>query len=119
MTQIEKLISGRRYDIFAITVHRKCQVSGFIDGLEAAEQKKVVALLQRTADYGPPNNMQKFRKLQGDIWEFKSFQVRILCAFEDRNIIILTHGFIKKQDKTPPDEIERAKRLLTEYYERR
>lgn len=119
MTQVEKLVSGRSHDIFALSVQGKCLVSEFIDSLESADQKKVLALLQRAADYGPPNNVQKFKKLEGDIWEFKSFQVRILCALEGRNVIILTHGFIKKKDKTPPNEIERAKELLAGYHKRR
>ncbi len=91
----------------------------FIDDLEGADQKKIMALLQRAADYGPPNNVEKFKKVEGNIWEFKSFQVRILCALVGRNVIILTHGFTKKKDKTPPNEIEKAKELLIAYHNRR
>ena len=32
---------------------------------------------------------------------------------------ILTHGFIKKQNKTPPNEIDRAIRYRKEYFNRK
>ena len=119
MTDAEKLISGRNFDIHAITVQGRCFVREFIDGLESADQKKVMALLQRAAEHGPPNNIEKFKKVEDNIWEFKSFQVRILCSLEGRKVIILTHGFIKKKDKAPPNEIARAKELLNAYHNRR
>ena len=37
---------------------------------------------------------------------------------EDK-IIIATNGFIKKQKKTPPGEIELAKRRRADYYARK
>ena len=119
MTDIEKLITGGSFDIYAITDHGKCLVQEFIDDLESADQKKIMALLQRAAEHGPPNNTEKFKKLENNIWEFKSFQVRILCTLEERRVIILTHGFIKKRDKAPPGEIARAKELLAAYHNRR
>jgi phage-related protein len=91
-----------------------------MEGLERSDQKKIIALLQRAADFGPPINEEKFKKLCSEgIYEFKSYQVRILCAFEKGKVIILTHGFMKKSKKTPSNEIERAIRLLREYRGRR
>lgn len=119
MVDAEKLISGRSFDLYAITVEGKCPVREFIDSLEFADQKKLMALLQRAAAHGPPNNIEKFKKLEDNIWEFKSFQVRILCTLEERKVIVLTHGFIKKRDKAPPNEIARAKELLIAYHNRR
>ena len=116
MVNIEKLISGRSIDLYAITVQGKCLIRDFIDSLETVDQKKVMALLQRAAEHGPPSNTEKFKKLEDNIWEFKSFQVRILCALEVRKIIILTYGFIKKKDKAPPNEIAKAKELLKEFH---
>ncbi len=119
MINIEKLIAGKSLDIYAIIDDGRCLVQEFIDGLESTDQKKVMALLQRAAKHGLPNNTEKFKKLQDNIWEFKSFQVRILCTLEGRKVIILTHGFIKKRDKAPPSEIARAKELVTALNNRR
>jgi phage-related protein len=42
---------------------------------------------------------------------------RILCFFDEGNLIILLNGFQKKTDKTPKNEIEKAERLKKKYYE--
>jgi phage-related protein len=42
---------------------------------------------------------------------------RIFCFFDQGKLVILLNGFQKKTQKTPVDEIERAKRLKKQYYE--
>jgi len=70
------------------------------------------------------NDPKLFKKLQNDIWEFRTkfagLQVRLL-AFWDKSdnkdtLVIATHGFIKKVDKVPANEIERAVRLRERYF---
>jgi phage-related protein len=117
MIGIEKVFSGRIYNIFALNVSGKCLVQDFIENLDEYEKKKILRLLTRTADNGLYTNEEKFRKIKGeDLWEFKSDQVRIFCFFDKGKIIILSHGFIKKSPKTPRNQIEKAKRLLKDYY---
>ena len=41
---------------------------------------------------------------------------RIFCCFDKGNMIVLFHGFQKKSQKTPADQIERAERLMEEYF---
>jgi len=114
------IYSGKIYDIYGITIDNRCLVMDFINELEDADQKKIIALLQRAADSGPPRNEEKFKKLKDEmLWEFKSYQVRILCFFDKEKLIILTHGFKKKRDKTPKNEIERANKLRKEYFKKR
>ena len=64
-----------------------------------------------------------FKKLEGtDLWEFRTLYSGIkyrLLAFYDKDIkalIITTHGFIKKTQKTPSKEIKRAEAIRKEYY---
>lgn len=42
---------------------------------------------------------------------------RIFCFFDGNRFVILLTGFQKKTQKTPPTEIDRAIRLMNEYYE--
>lgn len=42
---------------------------------------------------------------------------RIFCFFDEGNLVILINGFQKKTYKTPPNEIEKAKRLKQSYYD--
>jgi phage-related protein len=42
---------------------------------------------------------------------------RIFCFFDQGQLVILLNGFQKKTQKTPANEIERAKKLKKQYYE--
>lgn len=42
---------------------------------------------------------------------------RIFCFFDGNKFVILLTGFQKKTQKTPTKEIDRAVRLMNEYYE--
>ncbi|MHA8092360.1 type II toxin-antitoxin system RelE/ParE family toxin [Aquirufa regiilacus] len=70
------------------------------------------------------NDPQLFKKLQNDIWEFRtkyrSIQIRLLAFWDKSNnkntLVIATHGFIKKVDKVPTNEIKRAERIREIYF---
>ena len=51
--------------------------------------------------------------------EFKLEMIYIgyFCFFDEGKLIILLNAFQKKNQKTPKDELKRAKRLRTQYYE--
>ena len=49
-------------------------------------------------------------QLASNIW-------RVFCFFDDNKLVILLNGFQKKTQKTPKNEIERALRLMNEYYQ--
>ncbi len=61
--------------------------------------------------------------LRGGIRElrvvFGGDQFRALYFFWDGDQIIVTHGIIKKSDKVPPAEIERAIRYRADYIGRK
>ena len=98
------------------------EVDKFIAGLDIKTVKKVlynIDLAEQT------NDPRLFKKLQGDIWEFRtkytSLQIRLL-AFWDKTegketLVIATHGFIKKTDKVPKNEIDRAMKIRNKYFE--
>ena len=43
---------------------------------------------------------------------------RIFCCFDEGNLVVLFNGFQKKSQKTPQNEIEKAKRLMKEYFDK-
>jgi len=47
------------------------------------------------------------------ITTFKS--IRILCFFDDGNLVVLVNCFVKKTQKTPRKEIKLAEKLKNEY----
>jgi len=93
----------------------------FISGLDRKTVKKIfynIDLAEQT------NDPKIFKKLQNDIWEFRTkysgLQIRLL-AFWDKTdnketLVLSTHGFIKKVDKVPAKEIDRALRLRDNYF---
>ncbi len=42
---------------------------------------------------------------------------RVFCFFEEGKMVILLNGFAKKTQKTPQKEIDRAVRLMKQYYQ--
>jgi phage-related protein len=42
---------------------------------------------------------------------------RVFCFFDSGRLVILLNGFQKKTQKTPKNEIGKAIRLMSEYYE--
>lgn len=66
-----------------------------------------------------------FKKLDDtDIWEFRTFYNKVkyrLLAFWDKDngtntLVIATHEFIKKTQKTPPKEIAKAEDIRKAYF---
>jgi len=42
---------------------------------------------------------------------------RVFCCFDKGKLVILLNGFQKKTQKTPPNEIQLAEKLMKEYFE--
>ena len=63
-----------------------------------------------------------FKKLNDDIWEFRiryqGMTYRLLAFWDNEtgNLVVATHGFIKKTQKTPPKEIAKAEDIRKAYF---
>lgn len=44
---------------------------------------------------------------------------RVFCCFDDGDLVVLFNGFQKKTQKTPKQEIERALRIMEEYFDQK
>jgi phage-related protein len=96
----------------------------FLDNLEEKARYKVIYNIQKARI---TNDADLFRKLKGEIWEFRTLFNKMhyrLFAFWDRTgktetLVISTHGLIKKTDKTPVNEIEKAERMRKKYFEQK
>lgn len=42
---------------------------------------------------------------------------RIFCFFDEKNLVVIGHGFQMKTQRTPEREIERGQKIKREYYE--
>jgi phage-related protein len=94
----------------------------FIGNLDAKAIKKLFYDIRQAEQTNDP---KLFKKLRNDIWQFRVRymfgHIRILTFWDkidkEDTLVVATHGFIKKVDKIPGNEIERAINLKNRYFE--
>ena len=94
----------------------------FLEGLERTHYEKILYNIRKAQI---EHNSELFKKLNNDIWEFrtlyKGLQYRLL-AFWDKTstsntLVVSTHGFVKKRSKVPDNETQKAIQLRTKYFD--
>lgn len=97
-------------------INGKVPMIEFLDSLTIKERAKIFAHIEKLVELKssgmqPKENLSKH--LDNGIFELRvSFENRIsrsLYFYETDRQIIFTHGFIKKEQKTPKSELEKAK----------
>ena len=78
---------------------------------------KITAYIDALARNGLSLNEKYIEHIEDEIWELRPLRDRIFFASYQNNKFILLSVFIKKTQKTPKLEIEKAKRLLKNYKE--
>lgn len=79
---------------------------------------KIRDYIKTLSIYGTRAGEPFVKHIDGDIWELRPLRNRILFfAYDGEQFILLAH-FIKKTQKTPKREIEKAQNLMNEYKER-
>ena len=71
------------------------------------------------------NDKELFKKLTDHIWEFRTLfnktQYRLFAFWDNssgKNVMVIsTHGIIKKTDKTPLSDLDKAERIRKIYLE--
>jgi len=98
------------------------EVDEFMQTLDTKSRQKVfynARIAEQT------NDPELFKKLNDNIWEFRTKylgqQIRILAFWDKTNrmktLVLAANGFIKKTPKTPKNEIERAEKIRSNYFE--
>lgn len=94
----------------------------FLKGLERKQYEKILYNIRKVQTDKDP---ELFKKLSNEIWEFRTvyqgIQYRLL-AFWDKSasqetLVIASNGFIKKRNKVPENEIQRAIQLRSKYFQ--
>lgn len=106
---------GLKTIVWAVSSDGHCPARDFFEGLDLRDQAKLQTLFEMMASQGRIVNREKFKKIGGDLYEFKAGQLRMPCFFDSKNRIVVTHGFRKKADDIPPSEITRAEGVSESY----
>jgi len=76
------------------------------------EDRKAIGVDIKTVQYGWPMGMPIVRKLESDLWEVRSVIsagiARVMFTIQGNSMVLL-HGFIKKDQKTPKDDLDLAR----------
>lgn len=100
----------------------KIPVRDFLDSLDVKMRQKMLRSIQALQDMGVSLRMPLSEALDDGIFELRAKIgtniSRVMYFFVIGNRAVLTHGFVKKTQKTPPREIERAKKIRDDYMKR-
>jgi phage-related protein len=110
--------------IFYRTVDGKCPVHEFLDSLPGKAAQKVTWVLSLIEDINiVPSSYFKKLVNSEEIWECRiqlgTNAYRIFSFFDGNSVVVLTHGLIKKTQKTLQREIEKAEAYRKDYLQRR
>ncbi len=93
----------------------------FLDEQPEKVQDKIFKIIEaiETLERVPKNYLKQITGTKG-LYEARiqlaSSIWRVFCFFDNDKLVILLNGFQKKTQKTPKNEIEKAKKLMTNYY---
>nr|WP_308611615.1 type II toxin-antitoxin system RelE/ParE family toxin [uncultured Dialister sp.] len=97
-------------------------VKEFLDGLDIKMRQKMLRSIQALQDMGISLRMPLSESLEDGIFELRAKSgtniSRVMYFFIIGNRAVLTHGFIKKTQKTPRRELQRAKDIRADYFRR-
>lgn len=80
--------------------------------------KKIAMYVDLLSIYGFNLKEPYIKKINHQIWELRPLRDRILFAGLYNNKFVLLNIFMKKTEKTPKHEIEKAERMLKDYIRR-
>lgn len=88
----------------------------------AAPDKKTIGEDIKTVQFGWPLGMPLVDHLDGDIWEVRTKldrRISRVLFVSENGLMILLHGFIKKDQKTPKPDLDLAKDRLKQLRRRK
>lgn len=94
------------------------ELTGKKDKNSRINAAKIADYIEILRQYGTQAGEPYIKHLDGEIWELRPIRNRILFVAWVGESYVLLHHFIKKTQKTPSREIEKAKRELADLKER-
>ena len=98
--------------VYYITPTGDNPISDFLDSLSQKQQAKLIRIFSTIEEYGLQSILPHIKSLTGyPLWEIRVMgkdNIRALYVRRYKDTIIILHGFIKKNQKTPLKEINIA-----------
>ena len=93
----------------------------FLESLEEKVKEKIVYNISKAMFVVDKDWFKKMGDT--DIWEFRTmyrgmaYRLFTFWDTESETLVVATHGFVKKSQKTPQKEIEKAEKIRKQYFD--
>jgi len=82
------------------------------------QYEKILTHIRALETFGTRAGEPWVKHINGNLWELRPLAHRIFFFYWRNNKFILLHHFVKKSQKTPPKEIEKASKNMKDFLER-
>ena len=105
----------------------KSEIIDYLDDLQEKSKtskdakinrEKILTYLKVLAEYGTRIGNPVVKHIDGNIWELRPLKNRIFFFYWKDKKFVLLHYYIKKSQKTPANEIYKARKNLKDFLER-
>ena len=120
--------SNKKFEIeFYTDQNGKCDISDFIDELDSKAEtnkdarvqlRQVLFCIDMLSRNGNNLSTNIAKHINDGIWELRPGKNRVLYFSQKNDKYVLLHHFVKKTQKTPKKEIEKAKKEMLDYIDR-
>ena len=83
------------------------------------QYQKILTYIRALESFGSRLGEPQVKHIDGSLWELRPLAHRIFFCYWQNNKFVLLHHFVKKSQKTPPKEIEIARKHLQDFLERK
>ena len=111
---------------FYFDINKKAEVYDLLESLKKSNSKdakikrnKILSYIRLLEKLGVLIGEPFCKHLEGEIYELSPLDNRVLFFYHEKDQYILLTHFVKKTNKTPKREIERAKSKMIEYMSRK
>ena len=118
---LKVLLEGKWLIVTPMKRNGSSELEDFLDGLSGnfdANVAGVLAMMEQHCNYGSEqfNTSQcHYVDQREQIYEYIKGRIRVFWFEDDEKVVICTHGILKKSQKTPRQEIQRALKIKANY----
>jgi phage-related protein len=107
----------KKFDVRFLELARE-----FLKSVPKPASKKIIYNIEKAK---AENDPELFKKLTGDIWEFRTtyngIRYRLFAFWDSRDnkntLVVCSHGIVKKTSKVPAKEIKQTESIRSQYFE--
>jgi phage-related protein len=113
-----KVIARARWSLYALCSSRgDCPLEKFLGDLRelGKDKDRMLRRLEAMAQFGPEYLPGISHQIDGEIWQTEQGRIRVLWFYDRGRVIVCSHGFVKRTQKTPEREKNAARQALADY----